>query len=333
MKNNFQILTDSVSDLPASWVRAHPYVTIVDTPIMVSDSTGYHDFRHISADDFMKIDKMVKAGGRASTSMPQVGDPFGDNPDSVETFTRNLLEQGIDVVYIAMGSAMSGTFNSVTLCYKEINEEYKGRAQAYCLDSRCMSTGLALLILNLCDSIENGEVSTVGEIADFVTKSRSYIGHFFTWGELSYIRLSGRVDAMRAFAANILGIRLVGAAVYKDDDETRTLEHVNPHGFIRGIKRWANVIGEYATKHIVDPCGRIIVAHGNVPRDAEIVVSQLREYFPKAQILTGPEWRCGAGIQCHGGPTSIHVNFETNDICRYGPIVAELKQIIASQRK
>lgn len=333
MKKAFQILTDSVSDLPANWVQAHPYVTIVSTPIIVSDSSGYHEFRHISADDFMEIDKMVKAGGRASTSQPQVGDPFGENPESVETLTRNLLQQGTDVVYIAMGSAMSNTFNSVSLCYREINAEYEGRAQAYCLDSRCMSTGLALLIMNLCDSIECGEVSTIGEIADYVTKNRSYIGHFFTWGELSYIRRSGRVDAMRAFAANLLSIRLVGAAVYKDDDEKRTLELVNPHSFIRGIKRWANVIGEYATKHIADPCGKIIVAHGNVPRDAEIIVTQLREYLPKAQFLTGPEWRCGPGIQAHGGTTSIHVNYETIDICRYDQMIAELKQIIASQRK
>ena len=334
MEYEFQILTDSVSDLPRSWLNDHPQVRIIDTPINISGGHQNETYYHQTADDFMAIDARVKNGGiRAMTSQPQIFDPNSDSLTSVETITRRLLENGKDVLYVVMNGSLSGTCGMVSMLYRDINEEYQGSGhRAIYVDSHCMGTGLALLIMELWAAYERGEVLNVGEMADFVMKNRGYVGHFFTWGELSYIRKSGRVDAVRAMAANLLGIRLIGAAEYIDD-ETRKLEHVNPHTFVRGISRWADIIGIYAQRHIADPHGTIIVAHGNVPRDADIVTCKLMDYLPQANYLTGPDWRCGAGIQCHGGPTSLHVNFMTDRIGYKESATREFVDIIRNYRK
>ena len=77
---DFQILTDSVSDLPASWLKEHPYVTIIDTPITVTTNDRQLTLRNLTADNFDQIAYFVEQGGRAITSQPSVFDPEEENP-------------------------------------------------------------------------------------------------------------------------------------------------------------------------------------------------------------------------------------------------------------
>ena len=332
MKRDFQILTDALCDLPASWVAARDYLTVVDTPINIS---GKHNvtLHDLTADDFGQIEQFVKQGDRAMTSQPPIFDPDEENPRSIEYLTRHYVREGKDVIYIVMNSALSGAYNmaSVLFCDMQSWAEGQGR-RVICIDSKCMSTGLALLFLELDKAIRAGTIENVDDIHDFVMKERGHIGHFFTWGELSYIKLSGRVDAVRAMIGTILGIRLVCSAQYING-ETRKLEHINPHAMIRGIAKFGEALGIYARKHITNPNGPIIIAHGNVPRDAQLIADRMRKYLPNAEYLIGDQWRCGAGIQVHGGPTSIHVNFRTDNIGVLGETRAEMEALIREMRR
>lgn len=331
---DFQILTDSVADLPASWVKAHPYVTVVDTPINVTTVDNQQLTLHnLTADDFEQVEQYIKQGGRAMTSQPSVFDPDEENPSSVESLTKHYLREGKDVIYITMAGTMSGTFNTVTLCYRELDDfaTEQGR-RLLCVDSHCMSTGLALLFIEIDKAIQRGEIDSIEKVADYVGANRGFMGHFFTWAKLDYVKLSGRVSSVQSMMANLFHLRLICSAQYVNE-YTRKLEHINPHAKqLIGIKSWANALGIYAQRHIVDPCGEVIVAHGNVPRDARMVVEKLREYLPDAKFLTGPEWRCGAGIQVHGGPTSIHVNFRTDIIGKLKETTEEMEDIIRGLR-
>ena len=331
---DFQILTDSLCDLPSSWLNAHDYITVVDTPITISGPEHNMTVHHLTADDFEQIEYYVKKKGcRAMTSQPQAFDPYEENPESVETLTRKYVRMGKDVIYVTMSSFLSGTYGMISVCYSELSEwaAEQGRKIA-CVDSQCMSTGLGLLIMELAQAIERNTISNIKDIENFVVKNRGYIGHFFTWAKLDYIKLSGRVSATKAFVGDLLGIRLMCSAQYNSDGE-RKLEHINPRARLRGIGRFAEALGRYAETHILDPTGPIIVAHGNVPHDAEIVVSKLRKYLPNATYLTGPEWRCGAGIQTHGGKSSLHVNFHTKEIGRLEKTTKEMEQIIRGLSK
>lgn len=330
---DFQILTDAVSDIPEFWVKAHDYITIVDTPITIS---GKHNLvlHDLSADDFDEVEYYVKQGDRAMTSQPQVFDPYEETPNSVESLTRKYVRDGKDVIYVATNSALSGTYGTVSICYDELSEwaEEQGR-RILCVDSKCMSTGLALLFLELAKAIEGHKVKTIDDIEQFVLRERGHMGHFFTWGELSYIKLSGRVDSVRALLGTLLSIRLIGSAQFLDDGETRKLEHINPHAIVRGTTKFGDVVGLYARRHITDATGPIIIAHGNVPRDATIIEERMRKYLPNAKYLTGPNWRCGAGIQVHGGPTSIHINFRTDNVGFLDETTREMEALIRNMKR
>lgn len=327
---DFQILTDSLCDLPQSWLRAHDYITIVDTPITISGPEHSLTLRHLSPDDFDQVEFYVKKKGcRATTSQPQSFDPYEENPESVESLTRKYVRMGKDVIYVTMSSFLSGTYGMISVCYAELSEWAAKHGQNItCVDSQCMSTGLGLLIMELAQAIERNTVGDIKDIKDFVVKNRGYMGHFFTWAKLDYIKLSGRVSATKAFVGDLLGIRLMCSAQYNSDGE-RKLELINrQYTRLRGIAKFAEALGCYAQSHILDTKGPIIVAHGNAPHDAEIVVSKLRKYLPDATYLMGPEWRCSAGVQTHGGKSSMHINFHTKEIGKLDKTTEEMEVII-----
>ncbi len=336
--NNFQILTDSVADLPSSWLELHPEVHVIDTPVTITTSHSCETYYNQTADDFLKIDAIVKSqNAKTNTSCPAVFDPYGDNPISVETITRRQLEAGKDVLYVVMNGALSSTFDTVSVLYQLLREEYEGSGQRIiCVDSHCMGTGLAMLIIDLCQAITAGTVHDITEMAAFVERNRGNIGHFFTWSDLSYIKKSGRISLIGAAIAGVLGTRPVCSAEYITSTE-RELKQVicGPQNSarVRGIRCWVDIIGTFARRHIIDPTGPIIVSHGNNPRDADIVVCKLMDYLPNVRYLTGPDWRCGAGIQAHGGPTSLHVNFHTDRPRTFEETQAEFMQILRDYRR
>jgi DegV family protein with EDD domain len=333
MDRGFQIITDSTCDLPKSWLAEHPYVTVMDVPVIVTRGAESHILRNLGPDDFFTAETFVKQGFRASTSHPTMYAADGDeNIVSVEQVVRKNAEAGRDVIYVVMNSALSGAFGTATPLFAQLQDEYKGRGRRIlCVDSQCMSTGLALLLMDIAKNMDNGYIQNVDQVATFVQQTRGHIGHYFTWGELSYIKKSGRVNAVGALIGTLLNMRLVCSAQYCEDGERR-LEHLTPSRHwmikIRGINKWAQVVGAYAKKHIADPRGTVIIAHGNVLHDAEKIHNQLLPYLPDADFKYGEEWRCGAGIQAHGGPTSIHVNFHVDKIESLADTVKEVEGIV-----
>lgn len=341
MDCGFQIITDSTCDLPQSWLATHPYVTVVDVPVIVTKGTESHILRDLGPNDFYLAETFVKDGFRASTSHPMMyeadsndwdEEKDGKKPTSIESIVRKNVEAGKDVIYVVMNSALSGAYGTAMPLFNLLQDEYQGRGRRIlCVDSQCMSTGLAMLLLDIANNIDNGYLQSVDQIAAFVEKTRDHIGHYFTWGELSYIKKSGRVNAVGAIIGNILGVRLVCSAQYCEDGERR-LEHLTPGPAnllkVRGINRWAEVVGLYAKRHILDEKGPIIIAHGNVPNEARKIHAHMLSHLPSAQYLIGEEWRCGAGIQAHGGPTSIHVNFHVKTRESLKDTVQEVEQIV-----
>ncbi len=337
MECGFQIITDSTCDLPKSWVAAHPYVTIVDVPVIVrKEGEESHIFHNLGPDEFHKAEEYVKKGFRASTSQPtmtaaDLSELGKKPPESVEEVVRLNANAGKDVVYVVMNGALSSAYQNAMPLFTELQEEYKGSGRRFrCVDSHCMSTGLAMLLMDVDEGIKNGSIKDVDDVVAFVEKQRGYIGHFFTWGELSYIKQSGRVGAVGAAIGTLLGVRLLCSAQYCPDG-LRRLEQLTPKHTdmlkVRGIGKWADIIGLYVKRHIQDVTGPIIIAHGNVPRDARMILTRMQSYLPAAKYYVD-EWRCGAGIQAHGGPTSIHVNFHVDRIDTLAQTVAEFESIV-----
>jgi DegV family protein with EDD domain len=306
---NFQILTDGLCDLPDFWVAEHPQVTVVDTPITVSKGTESKILRGLKPTDFPQVAAYVDKGYSAQTSCPSIY-MSDDDPEAfppVERVTRGFLDQGKDVIYIAMSGTLSSAYDHVSALYREIAPEYPDRS-VICIDSQCMSTGLGMLIMDVLDYCAENDVKKPEELIPFIEGSRAGIAHIFSWSEFSYVRKSGRVPLLPAFLGTALHFQPFCSNEYDDRaDGQRYLVPVK--STVRGKEKFAKLTAAFAKKTIIDPKGTFIVAHGHVQEFADLVVKRIQQALPEATIISGPEWRVSAGIQVHGGPTSIHINY------------------------
>ena len=318
MAREIQYLTDGTSDLPPAWLKKHPEVTVVDTPIVaIKPGCPEVSFTGLTPDTFAEADEYVRKGYTTKTSLPVIWQtPEEEAIDimSVERLTRQYLSEGKSVVYLAMNSAISGAFSQVWTLFQFMSDgvcrsEDDGEAmmtkdRVLCLDTQCASTGLAMLIMDLIAS----EPEDLRDVMNFVEDRRKHIAHVFTWFEFGYIMRSGKVNALSAMIGKLFGFHPICSAEYVD--EARPLMTVSDR--IRGTYKFIDLLSKFVRATIANEDGVITVAHGNLPDKAEMIAEALREYLPEAKVLQGPDWRCGAAIQAHGGPTSIHINYLRN---------------------
>lgn len=116
----------------------------------------------------------------------------------------SYLKEGMDVIYVACSSALSGSYNLATLIAKELLEEYPDN-KVYCVDSLISSFGeggLAIMASQL-----RAEGKTVEEVVSFLTENRLKMSQAGTVENLEYLRRAGRVKASKAFFGNLFGVK------------------------------------------------------------------------------------------------------------------------------
>ena len=119
---NFHILTDALCDLPEEWISQYSNITIVDTPITVSKGEESIVMHGLKPEDFPQVAAYVNKGYSAQTSCPDIYMAEEDNASfSVEAITRQYLDQGEDVLYIAMNGTLSSTFSHISSLYEELS--------------------------------------------------------------------------------------------------------------------------------------------------------------------------------------------------------------------
>lgn len=328
---NFQILTDGLCDLPDFWLADHPQITVVDTPITVSKGEESVVLRGLKPTDFPQVAAYVDKGYSAHTSCPTIymGDDDG-SPDiqkfpSVERITRNILDQGKDVIYIVMSGTLSSTYDHVAALYREIAPEYPDRS-VICIDSHCMSTGLSLLLMDVIDYCTKNNIEKPEELIPFIEANRAGIAHIFSWSEFSYVRKSGRVPLLPAFLGTALHFQPFCSNEYDDKHNgDRLLLPVK--STVRGKEKFAKLTAAFAKETITDPKSTIIVAHGNVQEFADTIAARIKQALPEANVLYGPEWRVSAGIQVNGGPTSVHINYHRHQPNNYTSTCEQVKKL------
>lgn len=327
-----KLLVDSTADLQPTFLEKHPEIVVIKTPIVVASKENSHEFTDLTPDDFRWIDHdYFRQGYRITTSSPPMMDIDFRYPEFVSTIAANALKEGYSVLYLAMGSGMSSTFAHASMAFdmlRDFLDVTEDRLQV--IDTECMSTGTALLVQELCDHFDLHEVEDLTPLFEYVEDNRGHIAHFFTWTNLDYIVRSGRVGKAKGFAAKFLKLLPVGVSAYAEDGE-RKLDNVTSLNSPRSLSEFAQAIGYYAIHHSTLPKPRITIAHGNNPDAADYITRVLRDMMPSANIVSG--YRLSSAIQVHGGPTSLHVNFHTDNAPTFEEMTDELADIMTMIRK
>ncbi|MBQ8444232.1 MAG: DegV family protein [Clostridia bacterium] len=273
------ICSDSCCDLTAEQIKENE-ISIL--PLIVTlDEDEYFDGENIKPDDIYEYVKKTK----------QLPKTAARSTEDFKEFFGQLLEDGSEVIYTGIGSELSSTFENARRTKEEM-----GNDKLYVIDSKSLSTGIGLLLLEACKLRAQGV--SAKEIAKHLERQTQYDQASFVVDKLDYLYKGGRCSAMARFGANLLKIK-------------PRLELVN--GKIENTGKYMGQFKVVLKKYVDD----MLSMHSHVKKDIcfvthtktdpEIVESVI-EYIKSKNIFDKVvETTAGATITCHCGENTLGV--------------------------
>lgn len=283
---DYVILTDSSCDLPAE-LADQMQLTVLPLTVDMDGKLyrNYLDGREIGFHEFFEqvvTAKSAKTSAVTSEQFMEVLEP--------------LCQAGVDVLYLAFSSGLSGTYNSSAIAMRELSEKYPER-KLYAVDSLCASLGEGLFV-DLCHEKKEAGM-TIDELRDYAESLKLHICHWFTVNDLMFLKRGGRVSAATAIVGSVLSIKPV---MHMDNEG-----HLIKVDVARGRKASLRALVAKMEKLATDPeKQRVYICHGDCLQDAEYVASLVREKFGITDIRIN---YVGPVIGAHTGPGVVSLFF------------------------
>jgi len=198
----------------------------------------------------------MRAGQKPRTSLPSVG-------IFAERF-KKALDEGFDVLYVSLSSAVSGTFQAASLVAASLNDEL-GASRIAVIDSKSAGFGEGMVAL-YAESLAKEGLS-LSEAAAKVEGYTKCLRSEFTVDNIKYLANTGRVSK---FAAVLAGALMIKPLLY-GDDEGRIVVTSKVQGRKNSFKRLA----EQISQHIKDKESRVYVTHCDDPEDTKYLLALL----------------------------------------------------------
>lgn len=185
-----------------------------------------------------------------------------------------VLERGLDVIYIAMSSGISGTYNAARLAAQELMEQFKDRF-VHIVDSQGCGFGNGLLAVQAAELSRKG--TDVREAAAILDAEVPHCCQYFTVDDLNFLKRTGRVSGMTARIGTMLGIKPI---LYGD-----STGHIVSCAKVRGrAKAIEMLIKKFEEKRMQLTAPTVFISHGDCLSEAEEVAERVRAVAPDAQI-------------------------------------------------
>ncbi len=288
--SEYIIATSSTADLPREWLESHQ-IPFISYSFTVNGDPRQDDCREESR---MAMFKGMRSGDDLKTSMI--------NEETYFDFFRGLLETGKDVLFLDMSEKMSVSFRNANQAAEKARAAFP--AQTLCvLDTRCISGGLGLLVMEAVDRKERGD--SLEQVIAWCEANKLRIAHRFTVDDLNYLKRGGRVSNASALIGSILNIKPV---LYVPD--VGTLDVVKK---ARGRKSALKTIRDSVLGDLseMDATGlKMMILHADCLEDAQWVRDQILAAHPEvADISIGS---LGVVIGAHTGPGLLTVFYLCN---------------------
>ncbi len=190
----FQVLTDSTCDLSTEYLNKYG-IDYVNMNYVV-DGKEYPAMLDWSSHSPKEFYDIMRAGTRITTTqVPR------------KVFTDKMtyyLEKGMDIVYLACSSALSGSVNLAYTVAKELKEQYPER-EIFCIDTLISSLGQGYLAIAASHLRDEGK--SAYETAQYIESIKLTVNQTATVENLDYLRRAGRVKASSAFFGNLFGVK------------------------------------------------------------------------------------------------------------------------------
>lgn len=259
---SFAVFADGTANLPQSLLNG---IRLVPQEYIV-DGEGYGYTGDVDQFDARAYYEGLRQGKQVQTSLI-----------NAQTFLTNFvpaLEAGMDLIYISMSSAISGTYQAAVTAAEELMGIYPDRF-VFILDSRGCGFGGGLLAIHAAELSRRGVAAR--EAAALLSEEVPHICQYFTVDDLTFLKRTGRVSGATAKIATILSIKPI---LYGD-----ATGHIVACEKVRGRKRSIEaIVRKYAEKWANVPFQRIFISHGDCLEDAEELAAQVRKITPNNSI-------------------------------------------------
>ncbi|WP_408070332.1 DegV family protein [Butyrivibrio sp. JL13D10] len=217
----------------------------------------------------------------------------------LEYFTP-IASNGGDIIYIAMSSGISGTYNAAIAAATELMEEYPG-SFIHIVDSHGCGFGNGILALKAAKL--NKEGVDTKEAAKILDEAVPHACQYFTVDDLNFLKNTGRVSGVTAQIGTILNIKPI---LFGD-----STGHIVSCDKVRGRKNAIRtIIQKYSEKHMDTDDKIVCISHGDCIEDANKLAEMVKEITPDANItISQHEPFSGA----HVGPGMLGLFFWGNE--------------------
>ncbi|MCR5794145.1 MAG: DegV family protein [Solobacterium sp.] len=185
-----------------------------------------------------------------------------------------VLKAGTDIVYVAMSSGISGTYNAAKTAADILMEEYPERF-VHIVDSHGCGFGSGMLAIRAAELSRQGmDTREASKILDDMVP---HCCQYFTVDDLNFLKRTGRVSGAAAAIATTLHIK----PILYGDHTGHIVSCANCRGRKKAIQKLAE---KYREKRmdIADPA--VYISHGDCIDDAEKLKELILAVTPDAQI-------------------------------------------------
>ncbi len=275
------IMTDSTSDLPASFVETEN-ISII--PLYVNfKNTAYLD--GVDIDPSKLYENVSETGIFPKTASPSPS-------DFLEAFTP-AIDAGHDILYIGLSSRLSSTIQNARIAASEFDDH-----RIEIIDSLNLSAGIGLLVMKAVQLNEKPQLS-VKALADELRFLVPKVRTFFAVDTLEYLHGGGRCSSLENLVGSMLRIRPILQVV-----DGQILVNRKVRG--KREKLLQEMLGLLDPNHTHQEL--VMVNHSMCPEMADALSRHITTLMPEAQVVIT---QAGCVISSHCGPkTFSFVYFE-----------------------
>lgn len=273
-----RISADSTVDLSPELIEKHN-IAIMPLLVTMGDATK-RDGVDVTTEELYNYVKETK-------ELPKTASP---SITVYQEFFDELLKDADCVIHFVVSSKMSSCYNNAM----KAGEEYGHKV--FVVDSRSLSTGIALLVLRACDLAERGVEPVI--IAKECREMTKYTQASFILGNLDFMHKGGRCSGAMSLSAKFL--RIKPAILVKDGEMVVGKKYMG-----KMEKVIENYVNDILTMYPDYDRKRVFITH--TPIDSSIVEvarQQLEGVFEEIY-----ETNAGATIYSHCGAGTLGVLF------------------------
>lgn len=283
-----RFVVDSMCDVSEEILTRYPF-EILPIPITMGDKT-YLDGVDITPEMVIKY-----VDGNNGETFPKTA--------QVQAITYQQcfeahLKNGDDIIYLALSSGLSGTFQTANLMASHLLSDYPDRRIAV-VDSKCATTGAMLILHQGLKLYRLGK--SFEEIVSSMTFLADHIQIFFMVGDIKWLAKGGRISKSVALIGDMLKIVPI---LYFEDGRILAYEKV------RGKKKAFKRLFELVHDQRADGDQIIGLINSTAPELQEKAQKILSKEMGIKNFMT-PEAGAGSALTVHIGKDCLGIMFFT----------------------